>query len=365
MSTYVQKINGTPIAASQVVPGSALADRLETLIEGSFAVVPLSGGLPDPEHAVPPVELSTKIIYLTLDSGATGEDKYNEWIYTESEGTGSWTIIGTTSLDLDGYVNDLTSTGNGSFVTSVTKNNGTIEVAYGNLPISNVVQPVSPIPPTSATNRTYPIQGDSNGNLVVNVPWTDAGTVLQWDQDHQYDPAQGNPAATVESITARIEDLDSSVTSSGSSHITANLVETNGLLTGFTITNDVTETSGNKVTAWQQSPDDVHYPSEKLVFDSLEGKLDAVTGATSGNFAAFNGSGTLYDSGKSASSFATAAQGTLADTAVQGGNIISGASIVTSLTVDSNKNLQIPVASLGTSTSPGDYGVVQIEVGEI
>lgn len=49
----------------------------------------------------------------------------------------------------------------------------------------------------------------------------------------------------------------------------------------------------------------------------LSGKADKVSGATSGNFAGLDANGNLVDSGKKASDFATAAQGTKADGAVR------------------------------------------------
>lgn len=49
----------------------------------------------------------------------------------------------------------------------------------------------------------------------------------------------------------------------------------------------------------------------------ISGKADKVTSATSGNFAGLDGNGNLTDSGSKASDFATAAQGTKADSAYQ------------------------------------------------
>ena len=49
----------------------------------------------------------------------------------------------------------------------------------------------------------------------------------------------------------------------------------------------------------------------------ISGKADKVAGATNGNFAGLDANGNLTDSGKKAADFATAAQGALADTAIQ------------------------------------------------
>jgi hypothetical protein len=62
--------------------------------------------------------------------------------------------------------------------------------------------------------------------------------------------------------------------------------------------------------------------------------------AVEGNFAAFDANGNPVDSGKKAADFATAAQGTKADSAIQ--SVKLGG---TALTPDSNKAVDIPVAS--------------------
>ena len=53
-------------------------------------------------------------------------------------------------------------------------------------------------------------------------------------------------------------------------------------------------------------------------------KADKVTGATAGNFAGLDSNGNLTDSGKKAADFATAAQGALADSALQKTDITTG-----------------------------------------
>ena len=63
----------------------------------------------------------------------------------------------------------------------------------------------------------------------------------------------------------------------------------------------------------------------------ITGKADKVTGAVEGNFAGLDSNGNMTDSGSKASDFATAAQGTKADTAVQtivlNGTSLSGTSV--------------------------------------
>ena len=60
--------------------------------------------------------------------------------------------------------------------------------------------------------------------------------------------ASTNKAATVSTVTTAVNNLGS-----------------------------VKEDKSNKVTAWQSTPDNTHYPSEKLVKDSIDGKQDPIT----------------------------------------------------------------------------------------
>jgi len=84
---------------------------------GGFATATsAAGGVPDVQNP------STKLIYLVKDSSVTGDDKYNEWIYTSSESTTAWEKIGDTSMDLSQYVTTA-STANWD-VTEYTGENG-------------------------------------------------------------------------------------------------------------------------------------------------------------------------------------------------------------------------------------------------
>ena len=101
------------------------------------------------------------------------------------------------------------------------------------------------------------------------------------------------------------------------------------------------QTLGDLVTSWSTTPSDTKYPSEKLVKNSLDAKADKVANATANNLAGLDANGNLTDSGSNASDFATAAQGTAADSAVQDVKIGS-TSIV------SNNVATIPAAAAGT-----------------
>jgi hypothetical protein len=70
--------------------------------------------------------------------------------------------------------------------------------------------------------------------------------------------------------------------------------------------------------------------------EDIEGKADLVSGATAGNFAGLDSNGNLTDSGSKASDFATAAQGTKADSAIQSVKVNG-----TALTPDANKAVNV------------------------
>ena len=75
-----------------------------------------------------------------------------------------------------------------------------------------------------------------------------------------------------------------------------------------------------------------------VAHQDISGKADKDTDAVENNFAKFDANGNPVDSGKSASDFATATQGTKADSAIQGVKVNGSA-----LTPDSNKVVDVTV----------------------
>jgi hypothetical protein len=371
VDTYVQKINGRYLAAYEVIPGSSLDQRIRALDIGAFEVAdPVGEGDFTPDVDDP----SPKVIYLTKDPNSSATDPYYEWIYAKDpeEVSATWKCIGTTSLNLDSYkqvqtpvVNpDVESDATDSFVDSISQDaQGVITVtrrtvqdatssAHGLVKLgSDTVQSQAAQSVTSTVGRTYAVQKDSNGKLVVNVPWEDT-SFPTFEAAHQYD-ASTNPAATVESITARIEALDATVQSTGGTNVAMTVTEADGIITGVSITKDDTENKNNKITSWG-TPTNDQYPSAKLVKDELDTKQGSVTG-TAGNFAGFDSNGNLADSGSKPEDFATAAQGALADSSVQSVKVYNS-----STELNNDGSVVIPKASEGTSGS-GTYGVVQID----
>lgn len=94
------------------------------------------------------------------------------------------------------------------------------------------------------------------------------------------------------------------------------------------------------------------------ITSALGGKADKVSGATNNNFAGLDSNGNLKDSGKKASDFATASQGSKADSAIQGVKVNGSA-----LTPDTNKVVDITKSGLGLGNVTNDAQVKRSEMG--
>ncbi len=115
----------------------------------------------------------------------------------------------------------------------------------------------------------------------------------------------------------------------------------------ITATAFIGELEGNAATASAAA-------SGSALETAINSKADKVASATSGNFAGLDSNGNLTDSGKKASDFATAAQGTKADSAVQGVKLAGASS---ALTPDSSKVVTIPNA-VATGTTGATNGLM-------
>ena len=93
--------------------------------------------------------------------------------------------------------------------------------------------------------------------------------------------------------------MDGNATSTDGTNVQVKVTTTDGKVSAVNITTDNTENKNNKVSAFQATPDDTHYPTEKLVKDSLDGKADKVASATAGNIATLDANGNLADGGTS------------------------------------------------------------------
>ena len=164
-------------------------------------------------------------------------------------------------------------------------------------------------PTASGTTLTAiaTISQDSNGDITATKKTIQSATTSQQGVVQLAGSigatvaSENNKAASEKAVRDSINALDAEKTSTDGTNVQVKVTETDGKISGVSITTDNTENKNNKVSSFQATPDDTHYPSEKLVKDSLDGKADKVSGATAGNFAGLDANGNLTDSGKNES----------------------------------------------------------------
>lgn len=181
----------------------------------------------------------------------------------------------------------------------------------------------------------------------------------------------GMTASTVEGALAellgKIQALPSAIVPKGTKQFSGlvpltDLVAANvgfmwNISDGFTTTSDFAEGSGHVIPAGANvyvantgtAAEPVYkYDIFQGMYD-LSGYATKVSGATSGNFAGLDGNGNLTDSGSKASDFATAAQGTKADSAVQ--DVLLQIGTGTPVSIVSNNEATLVVAEGATNGS--------------
>ena len=131
----------------------------------------------------------------------------------------------------------------------------------------------SPSVPSSGTTTSLSfidtVSQDSKGKITATKK-----TVLV---DSTYSSTGTNPV-NGKAIAAAIGGLDSNMTSTDGTNVQFKVTLADGKVSAVNVTTDNTENKNNKVSSWQTTPDNTHYPTEKLVKDSLDGKVDKVEG---------------------------------------------------------------------------------------
>ena len=127
----------------------------------------------------------------------------------------------------------------------------------------------SPTVPTGGTTTSLEfidtVDQDSKGKISATKK---AVTV-----DSTYSSTGTNPV-NGKAIAAAIGGLDSNKTSTDGVNVQVKVTETDGKISAVNVTTDNTENKNNKVSKWQTTPDNTHYPSEKLVKDAINEKAD-------------------------------------------------------------------------------------------
>jgi hypothetical protein len=166
---------------------------------------------------------------------------------------------------------------------------------------------------TLDNNKTY----RWGGTTYVEIS---AGLALGETQGTAYEGSKGK--ANADAIAAHTGNSDIHVTTSNKTTWNAKYSKPSGGIPKSDLASAVQTSLGKADTALQSS--------------DITGKADKVSGATANNFAGLDANGNLKDSGKKAADFATAAQGTKADSAIQSVKVNG-----TALTPDANKAVNV------------------------
>ena len=154
----------------------------------------------------------------------------------------------------------------------------------------------------SGSTVTWALEYRLNNSSFTAAQWAAINSGVTSDKANYWDGKQdaltfdgtyngsNNKAATVSSITSRINNLDAAVTSTDGTNVQVKVTETDGKISAVNVTTDNTENKNNKVSEWQTTPDNTHYPSEKLVKDGLDAKADsnAVVAICDSNVTVYN-----------------------------------------------------------------------------
>jgi len=361
MSTYVYQINGQEILAKRAEctrTGRNIDNELDALKRdidgiGAFEIVDsMTGDPPHPDVAKP----SHKVIYLYREPQSQDKDPYQEWVYTQSN---TWECIGETSIDLTPYATTASVEAIiESLDASVSSSDGT-NVNVQIVEVNGKITSVSIIRDTTVNATTYAndkaaIEEDISeiqGNMahrVTTAGW-EAGNFASLSSngdlaDSGYEAADfagkgefDTAIQTVENEIDALEDGKMDKVPGAQSGNIAVFGNSGNVVDGLSKISDLATKS--EFNAYKTSND-----------AEVAKKANKDTNATAGNFAKFVAGGDIADSSYNENSFATAAQGAKADTAIQGVKCYTDAE----LTPDANKKITLPQASAQV------YGVVTV-----
>ena len=248
-----------------------------------------------------PTAPNSKDSFVTIDNGVGADPRY------------TWEQIGSTDIDLSGYYTSqqtdaaITAALNTALANYTTTANLTTLLAGK----QDVISDLSTIRSGAAAGATA-YQKPSTG-----IPKTDMASAVQTSLG-KADTAYQKPSNGIPST-----DMTSAVQTSLGKAETAYQKPSNGI-PSTDMTSAVQTSLGKADTAYQKPStgipeSDLDAATQQKINATVDitGKADKVSGAIAGDFAGLDANGNLTDSGKKASDFATAAQGSLADTAYQ------------------------------------------------
>ena len=269
----------------------------------------------DPETGEPIIDEYRRLKYNSGESSWAYEYTLNNSSFTSAQ----WGAInsGITAGDKSAYDEHLADTGNPHSVTAAQVGLGNVDnTADIDKPISTATQAalddkVDKVYTATENHiavfdnagnikdsgKTYSdMQGEFKRKQTAKSSPTASGNALSFIDTVSQD-AEGVITATKKSVTvdstysssgtnpvngkaikAAIDGLDAAITSNDGTNVQVKVTETDGKISAVNITSDNTENRNNKASSWQATPDNTHYPTEKLVKDSLDGKVDKVEG---------------------------------------------------------------------------------------
>jgi hypothetical protein len=332
-------------AQNQLVDNAAMQAAIANL--GGYEVVANS----DPtthEPILPSGEsASTKIIYLVKNTGATGSDKYYEWICTNTTGP-VWELIGETSIDLTGYA----KLPQGKTPGNIVEFGSTDELVDSGKTVAqleNVVTTVSigggtPINPTdNTTNIDIPVATNSSGTGT-------AGAMAGADKVKLDGIETGAQVNTVTSVSVN----GGTPVQPGANK---NIDLTVSIPSASSATPQMDATTGSAGSSTDYARADHVHPSDSA-------KADKVSGATADNFAKLDSNGNLADAGVNAGSFKTV-QTAVADPTASG----NATSFIDTISQDTNGEITVtkktvPTVTASASAAGGNDGLMTAQQAE-
>jgi hypothetical protein len=333
--------------ATAVIPSTATDQNLlvtqtdlSTAISdfGGFKTANGTGADNHPDVASP----DTHFIYLVKDNSTTGDDKYKEWICTDTTANPpTWELIGDTSMDMSGYV-ELPSTHTDTHIVVFGPNDDIVDSNKTISDLENVVETISVgggtgiSPPSGTKNIDIPLASSSPTGTGTAGAMSGADKIkLDGITDYLVSASVSNGTLTLTPNTG------SAVTFSGDENVIESISVNNSPLTPDANKNvDITVPTAAASTdtpAMDASTAAVGtstaYARADHVHPSDTSKADKAVPTQSGNLASLDASGNLQDAGVAISGLKTV------QTAVADGDATTagtGVTFVDSVTQNTN-----------------------------
>ena len=314
----------------------------------------------------------TNIIYLVKDNSTTGDDKYKEWICTNTTGP-VWELIGDTSMNMSGYA-QIPSGATDTHIVLFGTGDTLVDSAKTVADLENVVETIS----VGGGTAIYPTSGTKNIDIpVASSSPTGTGTAgamsgadkikLDGITDYLVSASVSNGTLTLTPNTG------SAVTFSGDENVIESISVNNSPLTpdankNVNITVPTAAASGDTPVMDGSAAvgTSTAYARADHVHPSDTSKADKAVPTTSGNLASLDAGGNLQDAGVAISGLKTV------QTAVADGDATTagtGVTFVDSVTQNTNGVITVHKKTVqtvqkSTNTVGGQDGLMTAQQAE-